>query len=107
MVFAYLLFFWNRVLGSTFAYSELRVLLMKPQVAIFAAIFFVVAAAKAARADADPVRWAYMTPPWNFNMHPKYRNKEIQAIPLSEWEQMAAFDSASKCEKARLFARDI
>lgn len=52
-------------------------------------------------------QWAYLTPPWNFDTHPKYAGKDIQAIPLSEWEQLAAFDSAAKCERARLFAREI
>lgn len=52
-------------------------------------------------------QWAYVTPPWNFHTHPKYAGKDIQAIPLNEWEQLAAFDSATKCERARLFAREI
>jgi hypothetical protein len=52
-------------------------------------------------------QWAYLAPPWNFNIHPKYAGKDIQAIPLSEWEQLAAFDSAAQCERARLFGRDI
>ena len=52
-------------------------------------------------------QWAYLTPPWNFDTHPKYAGKSIPAIPRNEWEQMAAFDSSAKCEKARLFAREI
>jgi hypothetical protein len=52
-------------------------------------------------------QWAYMTPPWNFDTHPKYAGKDVQAIPLSDWEQLAAFDSAARCERARLFGREI
>jgi hypothetical protein len=51
-------------------------------------------------------QWAYIAPPWNFD-HPRYSGREVQAIPLGEWEQLAAFDSAAKCENGRLFAREI
>jgi len=52
-------------------------------------------------------QWSYLTPPWNFDTHPKYAGRDIQALPPSEWEQLAAFDSAAKCERTRLFAGDI
>ena len=52
-------------------------------------------------------QWAYITPPWDFDVHPKYAGKDFQSIPVIEWEQLAAFDSATKCEEARLFAREI
>jgi hypothetical protein len=52
-------------------------------------------------------QWGYLTPPWNFNVRPKYAGKEMQSIPMDEWEQLAAFDTAVSCEKGRLFARDI
>lgn len=67
----------------------------------------ILAAALLAVPHVVEAQWAYVTPPWNFDTHPKYAGKDIQAIPLSEWEQLAAFDSAAKCARARLFARDI
>jgi hypothetical protein len=52
-------------------------------------------------------QWAYITPPWNFDHHPKYDGRTARSIPPEEWEQLAAFDSAATCEKGRLFARTI
>jgi hypothetical protein len=52
-------------------------------------------------------QWAYMTPPWNFDHHPKYDGTTPRSIPFGDWEQLAAFDSAAQCEKGRLFAREI
>jgi hypothetical protein len=52
-------------------------------------------------------QWGYLTPPLNFNVHPKYAGKEILSIPMDEWMQLAAFDTAAACEKGRLFAREI
>ena len=49
----------------------------------------------------------YITPPWNFEHHPKYDGRTARSIPLNDWEQLAAFDSAAQCEKGRLFARTI
>jgi hypothetical protein len=51
--------------------------------------------------------WVYVTPPWTFNVHDKYAGREFNSIPLNEWKQNAAFDSATRCEKARLFAYKI
>jgi len=70
-------------------------------------IRYVVLAAALLAPNLVEAQWAYVTPPWNFDKHPKYAGKDIHAIPLGEWEQLAAFDSATKCERARLFARDI
>jgi len=52
-------------------------------------------------------QWAYITPPWNFDRHPQYDGTTARSIPLTEWEQLAAFDVAAQCEKGRLFARTI
>ena len=52
-------------------------------------------------------QWAYMTPPWNFDSHPKYDGKTARSIPLGDWEQLGVFDSAAKCEKGRVFASEI
>jgi hypothetical protein len=51
--------------------------------------------------------WAYVTPPWTFNVHDNYAGREFSSIPLKEWKQEAAFDSATHCERARLFAYKI
>ena len=51
--------------------------------------------------------WAYVTPPWTFNVHDKYAGREVSSIPHNEWKQEAAFDSATHCERARLFAYKI
>ena len=52
-------------------------------------------------------QWGYLTPPWTFNEHDKYAGREFTSIPLNEWKQEAAFDSAAHCEQARLFAYRI
>ncbi|OGQ82883.1 MAG: hypothetical protein A3F90_20165 [Deltaproteobacteria bacterium RIFCSPLOWO2_12_FULL_60_19] len=58
-------------------------------------------------AASTQARWAYMTPPWTFNEHDKYAGREFSSIPVNEWKQEAAFDSAARCEQARLFAYKI
>jgi hypothetical protein len=58
-------------------------------------------------ATVTEAQWAYITPPWNFYYHPKYDGTTARSIPLGDWQQLAAFDSAAKCEKGRVFAREI
>jgi hypothetical protein len=58
-------------------------------------------------AESSEAQWAYLTPPWIFNEHDRYSGKQFNSIPLTEWKQEAAFDSAAHCERARLFAYTI
>jgi hypothetical protein len=57
--------------------------------------------------ESAEAQWAYLTPPWIFNEHDRYSGKQFAAIPLTEWKQEAAFDSAAHCERARLFTYTI
>lgn len=52
-------------------------------------------------------QWAYVAPPWNFDEHPKFKDNDPKGIPMRDWQQLASFDSARRCESAKLFARDI
>src|SRR5512144_1919877 len=71
--------------------------------ALFAA-FVMLIAVPACAAEAQ---WLYLAPPWNFAHHSKYSGMDVRSIPDTEWEQLGAFDTAGRCENARVFAREI
>lgn len=56
---------------------------------------------------AAEAQWVYIVPPWNFHVHPEYKGMDIRSIPFTKWEQMASFDTSARCERARVFAREI